>query len=33
MLHALSRPALRNWNGIHVGQLRPAAALTGLRLR
>jgi len=33
MLHALSRPALRNWNGIHVGQLRPAAALTAVRLR
>jgi L-asparaginase II len=32
VLHSLSRPALRNWNGIQVGQLRPAAALTGLRL-
>ena len=32
VLHSLSRPTLRNWNGIQVGQLRPAAALTGLRL-
>ncbi len=33
LLHSLSRPTLRNWNGIDVGQLRPAVALTGLRLR
>jgi L-asparaginase II len=31
-LHALSHPRLRNWNGIEVGQLRPAAALSALRL-
>jgi L-asparaginase II len=23
----LTRPALKNWNGIHVGDIRPAAAL------
>lgn len=32
VLHSLCRPTLRNWNGIEVGQLRPAVALTGLRL-
>ncbi|MFZ2652162.1 MAG: asparaginase [Burkholderiaceae bacterium] len=32
ILHSLCRPTLRNWNGIDVGQLRPAAALTSLRL-
>ena len=28
MLNDLMRPALRNWNGITVGALRPAAPLT-----
>jgi L-asparaginase II len=32
VLHSLSRPTLRNWNQVQVGQLRPALALTGLRL-
>lgn len=32
VLHSLSHPTLRNWNGRLVGALRPAAALTGLRL-
>jgi L-asparaginase II len=31
-LHSLSHPRLRNWNGIGVGQLRPASALVSLRL-
>jgi L-asparaginase II len=26
---AMLRPALHNWNGIHVGDLRPASALAG----
>jgi hypothetical protein len=30
-LHSLSHPTLRNWNGIRVGELRPAAALATLR--
>ncbi len=32
VLQALSHPTLRNWNGIDVGQLRPAQELTNLRL-
>lgn len=32
-LRALSHPRLRNWNGIDVGQLRPAPSLTRLRLQ
>ncbi len=31
-LHALSHPTLRNWNGISVGQLRPAPDLANLQL-
>jgi L-asparaginase II len=31
-LHALSHPPLRNWNGIEVGRLVPAAALASLRV-
>ena len=31
-LHGLSHPTLRNWNGISVGGLRPAPALSDLRL-
>ena len=30
-MHSLSRPALKNWNGIDVGGLRPAEALLSLR--
>lgn len=32
VLHALSHPTLKNWNGIDVGGLRPALGLTSLRL-
>lgn len=32
VLHALSHPTLRNWNGTEVGQLRPAPDLLRLRL-
>ena len=28
VLDQLARPALRNWNGIEVGGLRPAEALS-----
>ena len=31
LMHSLSRPALKNWNGIDVGGLRPAEALLSLR--